>query len=190
MKAIDPDAPGGCNSPVRAARGAWRAALLAGLMGGALPLIGGCSHLTLSDVVPHGAFRDGPDAVKTPANAKSALALLTGERTVRRLGTDTDAAPWPNLGTVPDRPKDVPDPLVRQNDIDALLADRARADDLQRQMLAVANSPDQVKVQRASSSDSLTAKSSTPAASGGDPAAGPVPSVPAGPPSITIADPQ
>lgn len=191
MNAIDPYSPEGRKSfgtrpsaayrrmPRPAGRG-WAPVLAAGVI--ALTALGGCNSLRLSEPVPKTVFNDGPDERPRMSNGGSALALLTGERPVRGLD-GSPQAPWPNLSTVPDRPQGVPDPIARQKDMDALVADREAAARLASELTAYRSSPDQQRVQKASTNDPLAPKTTAPA----QPLSAVVPDIPDAPPPVPAA---
>ncbi|MBB6254758.1 hypothetical protein [Nitrospirillum iridis] len=154
--------------------------LLALALVGAVLGLGGCA----SQLVPQAMFHDGPEDPEPLANDASSKALLLGERPVRRVGPAPDV--WPNLASVPERPKDVPDPATRQKDMDSLLADRQAAGAVATDLGKYQNSADQQAVQRASSSNALFGGTS--GAASADKAAAPsqskMPVVPSAPPAV------
>ncbi|MEE3623457.1 hypothetical protein UCD39_05565 [Nitrospirillum sp. BR 11752] len=160
-----------CRTRAMAGRG-LRALVLAGVV----LSLGGCA----GKLVPQALFHDGPEDPEPLANDASSKALLMGERPVRRVGPPPDV--WPNLASVPERPKDVPDPATRQKDMDALLADRTAAGSIAMDLTKYQNSPDQQSVQRAtSSSNALFGGSSSGAAA---PSQSKMPVVPSAPPAV------
>ncbi|ASG22173.1 hypothetical protein Y958_14460 [Nitrospirillum viridazoti CBAmc] len=130
--------------------------------------------------MPQALFHDGPEDPEPMANDASSKALLLGERPVRRVGPPPDV--WPNLASVPERPKDVPDPATRQKDMDALLADRTAAGSIATDLNKYQASPDQQSVQRATSSNALFGGPSA----GGQaaPSQSKMPVVPSAPPAV------
>ncbi|MDZ5649413.1 hypothetical protein [Nitrospirillum sp. BR 11828] len=136
--------------------------------------LGGCA----GKLVPKALFHDGPEDPEPLPNDASSKALLLGERPVRHVGPPPDV--WPNLASVPERPKDVPDPAARQKDVDALLADRAAAGSVATDLTKYQSSPDQQTVQRATSSSNALFGSSSPAA----PSQSKMPVVPSAPPAV------
>lgn len=195
MNAIDPNSPEGRKSsgarPLAAHRRVsrpagrgWAPVLALGVI--VLTALGGCSTLRLSEPVPKAVFNDGPDERPLMSNGGSALALLTGERPVRGLD-GSPQAPWPKLSTVPDRPQGVPDPIARQKDMDALVADREAAARLASELTAYRNSPDQQQVQKASANDPLAPKNTAPAAAPAQPMSAVAPDIPDAPPPVPAA---
>ncbi|MEA1674538.1 hypothetical protein [Nitrospirillum sp. BR 11163] len=161
--------------PVLGARALAGRGLLALVLAGAGLSLGGCA----GQLVPQALFHDGPEDPEPMANDASSKALLLGERPVRRVGPPP--AVWPNLASVPERPKDVPDPATRQKDMDALLANRTAAGSIATDLNKYQASPDQQSVQRAgSSSSALFGPSSGSAA----PSQSKMPVVPSAPPTV------
>ncbi|WP_044563902.1 hypothetical protein [Azospirillum sp. B4] len=156
---------------------AGRGLLVLALAGAGLGL-GGCA----GQLVPKALFHDGPEDPEPMANDASSKALLMGERPVRRVGPPPDV--WPNLASVPERPKDVPDPAARQKDVDSLLADRQAAGAIATDLGKYQNSPDQQTVQRASSSNSLFGGASSPSSGPAAPSQSKMPVVPSAPPAV------
>ncbi|TWB45795.1 hypothetical protein [Nitrospirillum pindoramense] len=151
------------------------------VLAGVVLSLGGCA----GKLVPQALFHDGPEDPEPLANDASSKALLMGERPVRRVGPPPDV--WPNLASVPERPKDVPDPATRQKDMDALLADRTAAGSIATDLTKYQSSPDQQSVQRAtSSSNALFGGSSSGGSSSGAaaPSQSKMPVVPSAPPAV------
>jgi len=83
-------------------------------------LLCGCADVRLPSVV----FADGPPPAAAAAQAgRDPIAVLTGQRPIRRI--DTEGADYPNLASVPPRPTDFSSPVERQAALDALQAERA-----------------------------------------------------------------
>ncbi|HYE51602.1 MAG TPA: hypothetical protein VEB20_18540 [Azospirillaceae bacterium] len=95
------------------------AALLAALSAA----LAGCADIPLPEVV----FADGPAPAEGGQANTDPMAVLTGQRPVRRI--DETNAEYPHLGTVPPRPTNLPDPMSRQQQLDALAADRRQAEE-------------------------------------------------------------
>ncbi|WP_145753312.1 hypothetical protein [Nitrospirillum amazonense] len=169
-------APLGAAGAVAGARVLAGRGLLALVLAGAGLNLGGCA----GQLVPQAMFHDGPEDPEPMANDASSKALLLGERPVRRVGPPPDV--WPNLASVPERPKNVPDPATRQKDMDALLADRTAADSIATDLNKYQASPDQQSVQRATSSNALFGGPSA----GGQaaPSQSKMPVVPSAPPAV------
>lgn len=90
--------------------GAGKGFLVAGGLA-ALLVLAGCSDRALDSGVVGSVFGGGP-----PPDAPSPVRGMSGEKTT-----------YPNLGTVPARPTDVPTAEQRQKDLTALEQERARA---------------------------------------------------------------